>query len=84
MPDLLAVCTLPPWPAGNGYALRVANLLGALAGHWRITLIAPPCTAPPWVAHHIPVQLAGGVPSLALRCRAATGGGGRGVAGAAV
>lgn len=38
---LLAVCTLSPWPIGNGYALRVANLLAALAGSWRITLVAP-------------------------------------------
>jgi glycosyltransferase involved in cell wall biosynthesis len=61
--SLVAVCTLPPWPALNGYSLRVSHLLQHLAPRWSITLIAPPSDAiPPGIASHVPVTLpAGGV-----------------------
>jgi len=55
---LLAVCTQPPWPVRDGYALRVANLLEGLAAAWRITLVAPVEVAPPGIAC-VPVRLAG-------------------------
>ena len=58
MPSLLAIATLPPWPASNGYSLRVSHLLEHLADRWRITLIAPPCDVPPQLAH-VPVTLPG-------------------------
>jgi polysaccharide biosynthesis protein PslH len=58
LPSLLAVCTLPPWPALNGYSLRVSHLLQHLAPHWSITLVAPPSDAPlPTIAHHVPLNL---------------------------
>ncbi len=58
--SLLAVATLPPWPALNGYTLRVSHLLQHLAEHWSITLIAPPSDAvPPAIARHVPVALRG-------------------------
>ena len=58
MPSLLAVCTLPPWPALNGYSLRVSHLLEHLAAQWSITLISPPIDAlPPAIAQHLPVTL---------------------------
>jgi glycosyltransferase involved in cell wall biosynthesis len=54
LPRLLAVCTLPPLPALNGYSLRVSNLLRHLAPRWSITLIAPPSDAiATIVAHHM-------------------------------
>jgi glycosyltransferase involved in cell wall biosynthesis len=67
MPDegaLLAVCTLPPWPVANGYALRVAHLLAALAASWRITLVAPiGADEGDWAVRHgiarVPVVLPG-------------------------
>jgi polysaccharide biosynthesis protein PslH len=60
LPTLLAVCTLRPWPARNGYSLRVSHLLQHLAAHWSITLVAPPSDAPPpTIAHHIPLNLPG-------------------------
>jgi glycosyltransferase involved in cell wall biosynthesis len=56
--SLLAVCTLPPWPAMNGYSLRVSHLLQHLAPHWSITLVAPPSDAiPAGIADHVPVTL---------------------------
>jgi glycosyltransferase involved in cell wall biosynthesis len=55
---LLAVCTQPPWPVRDGYALRVANLLEALAATWRITLVAPVEAAPHGITC-VPVRLAG-------------------------
>lgn len=55
---LLAVCTQPPWPVRDGYALRVANLLEALAASWRITLVAPVETAPHGISC-VPVHLTG-------------------------
>jgi glycosyltransferase involved in cell wall biosynthesis len=59
-PSLLAIATLPPWPALNGYTLRVSHLLEHLAKRWSITLIAPPCdAAPPCIARHVPVTLQG-------------------------
>lgn len=58
MPRLLAVCTLPPWPIRDGYALRVANLLQRLAQRWEVTLLAPGA-APPGVARHVPLALDG-------------------------
>jgi glycosyltransferase involved in cell wall biosynthesis len=58
--SLLAVATLPPWPALNGYTLRVSHLLEHLAERWSITLIAPPSDAvPPGIARHVPVTLRG-------------------------
>jgi hypothetical protein len=41
MRRLLAVATVPVWPAREGYALRVASLLAELARDWEITLLAP-------------------------------------------
>jgi glycosyltransferase involved in cell wall biosynthesis len=60
-PLLLAVCTLPPWPVRNGYALRVANLLRHLAPRWSILLLAPPGAeaAPPDLVEHVPLALHG-------------------------
>jgi glycosyltransferase involved in cell wall biosynthesis len=60
-PVLLAVCTLPPWPVNNGYALRVARLLRHLAPRWSILLLAPPGPAPlpPGIAEHVPLALQG-------------------------
>lgn len=58
MPRLIAVCTLPPWPIRDGYALRVANLLPLLARRWEVTLLAPGA-APPGVARHVPLALDG-------------------------
>ena len=57
-PTLLAVCTLPPWPIRDGYALRVANLVQGLSAGWAITLVCPG-TPPPGTARHIPVALHG-------------------------
>ncbi len=57
-PTLLAVCTLPPWPARDGYALRVAGLVRGLAAGWRITLVCPG-DPPPGTAQHLPVALHG-------------------------
>jgi glycosyltransferase involved in cell wall biosynthesis len=56
--SLLAVCTLPPWPVRDGYALRVAGLVRGLAAGWRITLVCPG-DPPPGVARHLPVALHG-------------------------
>lgn len=51
---------MPPWPARNGYSLRVSHLLDALADRWSITLIAPPSDAvPATVTRHVPVLLSG-------------------------
>ena len=49
---LLAVSTTPPWPVGDGYTLRVFNMLEELSRFWRITLLAPPPApdAPPFPA----------------------------------
>jgi glycosyltransferase involved in cell wall biosynthesis len=59
-PALLAVCTIAPWPALNGYSLRVSHLLRELAPRWSITLIAPPSDAIPHdIAEHVPVTLHG-------------------------
>jgi len=58
MRRLLAVCTLPLWPVRDGYSLRVANLVQALARRWEIVLLAPGAT-PPGVAEHVPLVLAG-------------------------
>ena len=58
MHRLLAVCTLPAWPVRDGYSLRVANVLQALAGRWEITLLAPGAT-PPGVAEHVLIALPG-------------------------
>lgn len=58
LPSLLAISTLPPWPALNGYSLRVSHLLEQLAPRWSITLIAPPSDrVPPTIARHIPLDL---------------------------
>jgi glycosyltransferase involved in cell wall biosynthesis len=58
LPNLLAICTLPPWPALNGYSLRVSRLLDHLAKYWSISLIAPPSDAiPSTIAHHVPLTL---------------------------
>ena len=58
LPNLLAVCTLPPWPALNGYSLRVSHLLDHLAQRWSISLIAPPSDAiPSTIVHHVPLTL---------------------------
>lgn len=58
--SLLAVCTLPPWPADNGYSLRVSNLLSELGRRWSITLISPPLEKiPDAIARHVPVTLTG-------------------------
>jgi polysaccharide biosynthesis protein PslH len=60
LPHLLAVCTLSPWPALNGYTLRVSHLLEHLAERWSITLIAPPCDAVPTnIERLVPVTLRG-------------------------
>ena len=54
LPSLLAVCTLPPWPALNGYSLRVSHLLRHLAPRWSVTLIAPPSDPIATnIAHHV-------------------------------
>ena len=59
-PTLLAVCTVPPWPTHDGYALRVANLLRELSNHWAITLVAPEADpVPAYIAAHVPVRLTG-------------------------
>jgi glycosyltransferase involved in cell wall biosynthesis len=51
---------VPPWPARNGYSLRVSHLLDELADRWSITLIAPPSDAvPATIARHVPVTLPG-------------------------
>ena len=57
-PTLLAVCTLPPWPVRDGYALRVAGLVRGLAAQWQITLVCPG-DPPPGTARHLPVALGG-------------------------
>ena len=57
-PTLLAVCTLPPWPVRDGYALRVAGLVRGLAAGWRITLVCPG-DPPPGTAQHLPIVLHG-------------------------
>lgn len=57
-PTLLAVCTLPPWPVRDGYALRVAGLVRGLAAGWRITLVCPG-DPPPGTAQHLPAALHG-------------------------
>ncbi len=62
MPRLFAVCTLPPWPIGDGYSLRVANLLQRLAARWEVTLLAPlgpRGEALPGTAERVPLTLAG-------------------------
>lgn len=58
---LLAVCTLPPWPVRNGYALRVDGLLRHLACRWSILLLAPSgaTAAPPGLLEHVPLALHG-------------------------
>ncbi len=59
---LLAICTLPPWPVTNGYALRVNGLLRALAARWRITLLAPVGRQGPLpadIAEHVAIDLRG-------------------------
>ena len=49
---------LAPWPALNGYALRVSRLLDHLAQYWSISLIAPPSDAiPSTIVHHVPLTL---------------------------
>ena len=62
-PSLLAVCTIPPWPVTNGYALRVFNLLRELSEDWAITLVAPGGAPdediPLALARHIPLDLQG-------------------------
>ena len=58
MRRLLAVCTLPVWPVRDGYSLRAANMLQALARRWEVALLAPGA-APPGVAEHVPLALAG-------------------------
>jgi len=58
MRRLLAICTLPAWPVRDGYSLRVANVLQALAWCWKITLLAPGAT-PPGVVEHVPLVLTG-------------------------
>jgi glycosyltransferase involved in cell wall biosynthesis len=58
MRRLLAVCTLPAWLVQDGYSLRVANVLQALARYWEITLLAPGAT-PPGVVEHVRFALAG-------------------------
>lgn len=58
--SLLAVATLPPWPAQNGYSLRVSHLLERLAERWSIVLLAPPSDiVPAEIAAHVPVTLRG-------------------------
>jgi glycosyltransferase involved in cell wall biosynthesis len=58
VPSLLAVATLPPWPALSGYTLRVSHLLEHLAAQWSITLIAPLLdSVPSAIARHVPVAL---------------------------
>lgn len=69
---LLAVSTTPPWPVGDGYTLRVFNMLEELSRFWRITLLAPPPApdAPPFpaeVAEYVPLAIAG--PGLAYPWR---------------
>jgi len=66
MRRLLAVCTLPLWPVRDGYSLRAANLVQALARRWEIVLLAPGAT-PPGVAEHVPLALAGTGLSYAWR-----------------
>ncbi len=58
MDRLLAVCTLPIWPVRDGYSLRAANLLEALARRWRVALLAPGAP-PPGVMEHLPLALEG-------------------------
>ena len=63
-PGLLAVCTLPPWPVRDGYALRVFHLLRELARGWTITLVAPAGSdlgplVPRVIERHVPVHLEG-------------------------
>jgi glycosyltransferase involved in cell wall biosynthesis len=55
---LLAVCTLPPWPARDGYSLRVGNILRELAARWSIVLVSPEGEVP-GLTEHIPVRLSG-------------------------
>jgi len=57
--DLLAVCTVPPWPATNGYALRVSNLLEELLASWRITLLSPTGPVAAGIAEHRALELDG-------------------------
>lgn len=63
-PSLLGICTLPPWPVRDGYALRVFQLLRELARSWRITLIAPEqaqldALVPGVIAEHVRVRIEG-------------------------
>jgi glycosyltransferase involved in cell wall biosynthesis len=69
---LLAVSTTAPWPVGDGYTLRVFNLLQELSRFWRIKLLAPPPAAgaapfPEQVAEYVPLTLKG--PGLAYPWR---------------
>ncbi len=69
---LLAVSTTPPWPVGDGYTLRVFNMLEELSRFWRIVLLAPPPVegSPPFpaeVAEYVPLSIAG--PGLAYPWR---------------
>lgn len=63
-PSLLGICTLPPWPIRDGYALRVFHILRELARSWTITLIAPEQAeldplVPDIIAEHVPVRIEG-------------------------
>lgn len=62
--SLLGICTLPPWPVRDGYALRVFHILRELARNWTITLIAPEqarldALVPGVIAEHVPVRIEG-------------------------
>ena len=60
MDSLLAICTVPPWPALNGYSLRVSHLLDALADRWAITLISPSSgELSSRILRHVPATLHG-------------------------
>lgn len=40
-PTLLAISSVPPWPAADGMALRASRLLEELSARWSIVLICP-------------------------------------------
>jgi glycosyltransferase involved in cell wall biosynthesis len=63
-PLLLAVATVPPWPAKNGHALRIGQLLRQLGRCWDVLLVAPaPATgwdSSAWgVASLVPLRMSG-------------------------